>query len=293
MEIRWLETFAVAAREGSMSAAAERLGYARSTVTGHVQNLEKSLGAQLFDRRSIGHPLTMSGVALLEHAEKILDSMERARAAVVDVEEGRSVPLQLGATESVCAYRLPVFLRMMSRFIPGLKIEVEAAAGVRLSELVLSGRPSVVLVNGTRDRSGGTGPTGSGTVLRRELWDEDVLMVGTADAAANPKRILLTGRDCVYRQLTDADFLGRLPDVEPMQVGNLEGVKAAVVAGLGIGLLPLVAVKPWLASGHLVALPLRTERKVVTEVVWNRQTCPTGVAEHLRRLRSVSVRIDG
>ncbi|GAA2138629.1 LysR family transcriptional regulator [Kitasatospora kazusensis] len=283
METRWLETFVVAARAGSMSAAAERLAYARSTVTGHIQSLERALGAKLLDRRSQGQPLTLSGVALLEHAENILDSMKRARAAVVEAEEGRSAPLQLGATESVTSYRLPVFLRMMGRFIPDLSVEVETATVSRLCEQVLTGRPSVVLVNGTHDRLGSEAADPA-LVSSRVLWEEDVCMVGIPAAAARPKRVLLTRPGCVYREITDADFLGRLPGVEPVQVGSLDGVKSSVLAGLGVGLLPVAAVQPWLAGGQLVELPLRTERKVVTEVVWNRRTCPGFVTEHLRRL---------
>src|SRR5215469_1049195 len=153
VETRWLETFAAIAREGSMSTAAQQLGYARSTVTGHIQSLERSLGAKLLDRRS-GQALTSSGIALLDHVEEILKSMDRARVAVAAAEEGRSVPLQLGATESVCAYRLPVFLRTLGRLIPGLKIEVETATVAQLYQQVSAGRQSVVLINEAQDPGG-------------------------------------------------------------------------------------------------------------------------------------------
>ncbi|MGW1160014.1 LysR family transcriptional regulator [Streptomyces sp. NPDC002513] len=284
MEIRWLETFAVAAREGSMSGAAERLGYARSTVTGHIQNLERSLGAKLFDRRSPGHPLTMSGVALLEHAENVLDSMERARVAVIEAEGGHKAPLRLGATDSVCAYRLPIFLRMLSRFIPDLKVEVETGPATELRQQVLGGRPEVVLVNGvwTEDDRG---VSDSQLLARQGLWEEETVVVGTYEAAASPKRVLVTGPECVYRNLTEREILRQLPDAEVLQVGNLEGVKSAALAGLGVGLLPLVAVRPWLSSGHLKELPLYTGAKVITEVVWNLRKCPADVALHLQRLR--------
>lgn len=282
METRWLETFAAIAREGSMSTAAQQLGYARSTVTGHVQSLERSLGAKLLDRRS-GQALTSSGIALLEHVEEILKSMDRARVAVAAAEEGRSVPLQLGATESVCAYRLPVFLRTLGRLIPGLKIEVETATVAQLYQQVFAGRQSVVLINDAQD-PGGPEAGDPEALSRRALWEEEPLMVGTPAAVTSPRQILLTGPSCVYRKIAESDFLPRLPEAEPMQVGSLEGVKSAVLAGLGVGLLPSVAVQPWLANGQLAVHPLRTSRKVLTEVAWNDRTCPTGVARHLRRL---------
>lgn len=282
METRWLETFAVVAREGSMSTAAQRLGYARSTVTGHIQSLERSLGATLLDRKS-GQALTTSGVALLEHVDDILKTMKRARSAVTAAEEGRSTPLRLGATESVCAYRLPMFLGMLGRLVPGLRVEVETAPVNQLCQQALTGRQNVVLINeihGIRRSD-----NADSEILRhRVLWEEELLMVGIPASAASPRRVLLTGPGCVYREVTESDFLSKLPGAEPMQVGNLEGVKSAVLAGLGVGLLPSVAIQPWLAKGQLVALPLRSNHTVVTAAAWKDQTCPTGVARNLRKI---------
>lgn len=85
MEVRWLETFAAAAREGSMSAAAQELGYARSTVTHHVQSLERALGTPLFDRSAPGRPLTAAGRALLQHAEVVLDQLAQARIRIAQI----------------------------------------------------------------------------------------------------------------------------------------------------------------------------------------------------------------
>jgi DNA-binding transcriptional LysR family regulator len=282
METRWLETFVIVAREGSMSTAAQQLGYARSTVTGHIQSLERSLGAKLLDRRS-GQALTMSGVALLEHGEDILKSMERARSAVTAVEEGRSTPLRIGATESVCAYRLPMFLGMLGRLIPGLKVEVETAPVGQLCQQAVTGRQNLVLIAETQEFCG-SDSTEAEMLCRRVLWEEEPLMVGIPAAVASPRRVLLTGRGCVYREVAESDFLSGIPDAEPMQVGNLEGVKSAVLAGLGVGLLPSVAIQPWLASGELAALPLRTSRTIVTAAAWNDQTCPTGVVRNLRKM---------
>lgn len=285
MEFRWLETFAVAAREGSMSSAAARLGYARSTVTGHVQGLERSLGAKLFDRSKPGHPLTMSGAALLKHAETVLEELSRARAAVAASEDGRVQSLRLGATESVCAYRLPVFLRMLNRLLPELKVEVEAAPVGALREQVAAGRHEVVLINGVREQGS---PERRDETTQRRLWEEKVVLIGTPEAARRPRRVLLTAPGCAYREIVEREFLGRLPQAEVLQVGSVEGVKSSALSNLGIGLLPMVAAKPFLSGGQLVELPLRTSHTVVTDAIWNPEACPPAVVGHLQRLQSAS-----
>ena len=50
MEFRQIETFLKVAELGSFSRAAERLGYSQSAVTMQVKQLERELGARLFDR---------------------------------------------------------------------------------------------------------------------------------------------------------------------------------------------------------------------------------------------------
>jgi DNA-binding transcriptional LysR family regulator len=226
-------------------------------------------------------------VTLLEHATEILASMERARAAVDAVKGGGGVPLQLASSEPACVYRLPGFLQLLNRALPGLKVEVEIASVGLLGRQVLSGRSSVMLASGTEGGRGWeSAPEG---LPRRVLWAEDVVLVGVPSAARAPKRVLVAERECVFRDITEADLLGGSKRVEVMQVGSLEGVKSAVLAGLGVGVLPAVAVQPWLASGRLISLPLCTSRKVVTYVAWNEQSCPATVAACLRRLQPSAV----
>ncbi len=287
MELRWLETFVMVSRQGGLSAAAEAMGYARSTVTGHIQSLERSLGAQLVDRRSPGQPLTAAGAALIEHAEAILGQVDRARTMVARAEEDRNHSLVLGANSSVCVYRLPSFLRLLGRLAPNVRFEVEADSTRELLERVESGSVDIALVTGLLEQSRPSQARERGA-LHRTLWEEEVVMVGTREAATHPRKVLLTGPGCVYRELTEQDFLSRMPEADVLQVGTLEGVKSAVLAGLGVGLLPVVAVKSLLLQGHLVQTPLRSRHKVITDVVWNPGTCPSGLEAQLLRLQPVS-----
>ncbi|MGB0904412.1 MAG: LysR family transcriptional regulator [Mangrovicoccus sp.] len=64
--------FAQAAREGSFTRAAQRLGVSQSAVTQHVDRLEKSLGSRLFLRSRDGLELTRTGHDLHELADRML-----------------------------------------------------------------------------------------------------------------------------------------------------------------------------------------------------------------------------
>ena len=85
MEFRNLYSFLKVHDLGSFSKAAEDLGYAQSTVTLHIQQLEDELGVPLFDRTNRGLRLTPSGESLYRDARAIIrlseEAVERARRA--------------------------------------------------------------------------------------------------------------------------------------------------------------------------------------------------------------------
>jgi len=72
MTIIQLETFLRIADKGSFSSAASDLGYAQSTVTMQIKQLEEELGADLFNRLGKTISLTPAGERLIVYAEKLL-----------------------------------------------------------------------------------------------------------------------------------------------------------------------------------------------------------------------------
>ncbi|MDF1505850.1 LysR family transcriptional regulator, partial [Roseisolibacter sp. H3M3-2] len=70
MELRHLRYFVAVAEEANVSRAAERLLVAQSALSRQLQDLERELGAPLFERLSRGVRLTPAGEALLERARR-------------------------------------------------------------------------------------------------------------------------------------------------------------------------------------------------------------------------------
>lgn len=277
MDLRWLETFSAAAREGSLSAAADTLGYARSTVTHHIQNLERVLGVKLFDRATAGQPLTPSGLILLEHAEAALIHISMARTKVEQIAATGANVLRFAVTESTAAYRLAIFLRSLQRRFPNMKIDVEVTPAVAIQEKVRRGQCDMALLC--------TEPTESNDQYgRRHLWDEKPVMVAPAGAVNRQRKVLVTERGCIYRTIIETEFVPSVPSMEVVQIGSVEAVKTGVLAGLGVGLLPLIAARPWLNGGKLVRLGWQPTRKVVTQVQWNPDFCLPSVIDYLERV---------
>lgn len=110
MGLRHLQTFGAVAELLSFTRAAERLGYAQSSITGQVRALEEELGEPLFERLGKRVALTAAGRRLLPYAEKMLGLAGEARAAAAAQDGRPRGTLTIGASESLCAFRLPAVL---------------------------------------------------------------------------------------------------------------------------------------------------------------------------------------
>lgn len=78
MELRHLRYFVAIAEDLNFSKAARRLHVSQPPLTQAIQNLEKELGAKLFERTSRSVRLTDDGVFFLERARGILGQVTRA-----------------------------------------------------------------------------------------------------------------------------------------------------------------------------------------------------------------------
>lgn len=84
MDLRHLSTFVVVAEEGSFSRAAARLRIAQSAISRTIQDLERELGKQLFDRSTHHVALTQAGHATLDSARATLAAVDSVRVTAED-----------------------------------------------------------------------------------------------------------------------------------------------------------------------------------------------------------------
>src|SRR6185437_608964 len=82
MELRQLEYFVAVAEEANFTRAAERVRISQSGVSAQIRQLERELGARLFDRSGRTATLTAAGEAALDPARAVLASMNSVRQAV-------------------------------------------------------------------------------------------------------------------------------------------------------------------------------------------------------------------
>lgn len=260
MDTRQLRAFLSVVETGGISAAAEQLGYAQSTVSDQLRGLERDLGLPVLRRTSVGTMPTEAGLRLLPYARQLLDLDGEMRRSVA----GRRPLLRIGTLQSLADAWLPEVLTAFAHGAGGPGTAADVALTVASRD-----RLATDLADGLLDATItlDSGPPATGPVA--VLGHDRVVLVAAPShplAGVSPLTLeavrehdfLVTEVGCIYRQCFDE--FGR--DIGPtlrigMVTGSLNALRRLAVNGRGLVLLPRFSVEEQLESGDLVMLDLR------------------------------------
>ncbi|BAH53577.1 LysR family transcriptional regulator [Rhodococcus opacus] len=126
-------------RRGTVTAAALALHYTTSAVSQQLTQLERDVGAKLFERRGRRVQLTEIGLLLAEHAEDIMRSVDRATTALEQTQDGVTARLTVGVWASVASSLLPSALTLLAAEHPGIEVRTRELAPEDTAVAVLDG----------------------------------------------------------------------------------------------------------------------------------------------------------
>ena len=107
MLLRSLEVFLATAEFGQMTLAANKLGISQSAVSQHLSNLESYYGTKLIDRSLRPFGLTLTGVALQQHARQLLRQAEAISGDLYQLEHKNVPLLRVGLLPSLATLLSP------------------------------------------------------------------------------------------------------------------------------------------------------------------------------------------
>ncbi len=228
------------AEAGSFSAVALELGTTQPTVSRHVAELEERLGARLLHRTTRALAVTDDGRAFHERARHVLEAAQEAEGSVGRRRAAPSGLLRMAVPVVFGRLKLLPLIPAFLRRYPDVSVELVMADG--FTDLVEQGIDLAIRVGVVTD---------PGLVARRVGMTRRVAVASPAylDARGRPGHPAeLARHDCiVYTRLATGSrwqFGGPEGPIEVDVAGrfrtdNSEGVREAVVAGLGIGVLPV------------------------------------------------------
>lgn len=118
-----LEAFVLAARLGSFSAAARRLGKRQPTISEAIANLEIDLGVTLFDRAGREPRLTQAGLALLPRAEQQLSSQHELLRLAASLNAGHEPCVTLMVSDTWQSPQAEAALAELQQRFPDVDLE--------------------------------------------------------------------------------------------------------------------------------------------------------------------------
>ncbi|WP_018716722.1 LysR family transcriptional regulator [Arhodomonas aquaeolei] len=252
LNLRYLATFLVVVRTGSLRGAAAERGLSPATVSHQIQRLEADIGAPVLLRGARCRPSPV-GARLLPHAESLLRVNARAMAAVADPQ------LHLGAASNIGIYLLPPVLRRLRQggAVPACAVSV--ADNATVTERLEEGAVDLALLETWQERAGFDAvcwrdeplvvivPPGHPWALRQRITADE--LAGSRLLAGEPG----TGTGRLLRA-----FLARCEGGPAIagELGSTEAVKRAVAHGEGISLVLAGTVDEEVTAGRLAAIPL-------------------------------------
>lgn len=143
LDLAQLRSFVMVAQTKSFTLSAERLNLGQSTVSQHLQRLERSLGRRLIDRDTHAVRLTSDGEVLLPNARQLL-ALERQTVARFDADAPRG-PFRLGISEDLVSGQLPGLLEDFIADHPSVDLQLSVALSKTLADMQDRGELDLVM----------------------------------------------------------------------------------------------------------------------------------------------------
>jgi len=275
--LKQLKYLASLAEHRHFGKAAKACYVSQSTLSAGIQELEDILGVTLVERRSKNAQLTAVGEEVLRRGQGILTAMED----LVDVTRSATKPLstrlRLGVIPTIAPFLLPSLVKLLQRRHPGFQLFIREDLSEHLLDSLHRGELDILLL---------ALPYPAENVETLHLFYDNFLLgyceneeldraaeIHTRDLKGR-ELLLLEDGHCLREHALDACKLSTRDVNIPYQATSLNTIVQMVANGIGITLLPQMAVDSHLLTGTPVKTRPFAEKKVWRSIglMWRKQT---------------------
>lgn len=259
-----LRTFVVIHEMGTITGASARLHVSQPAISRRIAQLERDVGAPVFDRLPAGMRLSAAGHELLPYAQSALAAIEDARRAVRTLRDDERGPVSVALVGTLATTWITGALRRFVTDHPAVDLRLLTGNSHEVAELVRSGEATLGISYAR---------TTDAALRIRPLFNEEL------EVACSVDHPLANGRPVALRDLADERWLAfpygpprtetsaryihgllvvaGVPDEAIQTVDSLTAQKRLVEAGFGLALVPASSLVEEIAAGALATIPLR------------------------------------
>lgn len=274
------------AQERHFGRAAQKCFVTQPTLSLAVAKLEDELGVPLFERNKTEVLVTPAGAAVVEQARRVLDEVSRIPALAKGSQDPLSGPLRLGVIPTIGPYLLPELVPALRKRAPNMPLAIEENFTANLAPMLRDGEIDAALI---------ALPFNVPGVKTRALYEEPfsvVVPVGHAwakkkrvgpDELSGEELLVLNAGHCFRDQVLEA-CPGQANTANPdnRSGSSLETIRNMVASGLGVSVLPALALQTRYGSKLVKQIPFTApapSRKVA--VAWRTTFARTPAVEAL------------
>lgn len=270
MDLRQLEILRAVAERGSFTGAGRHLHLSQSAVSRQILLLEEELNEPLFLRVGKKVRITPAGDQVLRLAYRVFNDIRETCAAIREGQQSLTGTLRLMGGMTVCLYIFPALIKEYRRRHPGVDVNVTPGSTARVLRKFRAGVADLALL---------TLPVDDPALVSVPVMREELLLVtAPAHPLARRRRVapadlvrqpfVLFERGSNTRRVIDAFFVRER--IEPRVIGeteNVEIIKAMVRTGLGVSIVPYLAIAREVRTGQLCCARIAGE-PLVRESGW-------------------------
>ncbi|MCM3677487.1 MULTISPECIES: selenium metabolism-associated LysR family transcriptional regulator [Peribacillus] len=257
-----LKVFVTVIEQKNFSRAGDILNLSQPGVSLHIRNLENELGTKLIYRSPKQVQITEPGKILYRHAKQMLNHYETAIREINEFNNVVSGTMKIGASFTIGEYYLPKVLAEFAAQYPMVDIQIIISNSNEVIQGIRSNKLDIGLIEGETDYKD--------IDVRPFMNDEMIVVVPPVHPLSQMDLIegtMLQNQTWVLREegsgtRTYSDKLLSSLDLNIKKTfifTSIQGVKEAVMAGLGIALLSRLTVQKELKSNELKTFHLKNE----------------------------------
>ena len=284
LNLKDLKYLVTIADTGHFGKAAERCFVSQPTLSAQLKKLEQTLGVQLVERQPNNVKLTEIGREVAERSRRMLAQSEEIVAIARANADPLAARLKMALIPTIGPYLLPRITQKIRKALPKLKLMLYEHQTESLLERLQAGDIDLGIL---------ALPVSDEHVHTRVLYEEIfVLAVPDGHALAKKSRVKVTDLDqqtvllledghCLRDQALEVCHRVDIREAENFRATSLETLRQMVVAGLGVTLLPSLAVEPpFGAQRGMSIIPFASPQpKRTVGAIWRKSTTNAAAIE--------------
>lgn len=269
MDLKYIKTFKTIIDRGGFLKASYKLNCTQSTVTFHIQQLERELEIKLFEKIGRKMVLTQEAKAIIPYFDTILQSLEQAKNYHKDDNRMEGI-LRVAMPETLLIYKMQDLLKEFKQIAPNVELSLKGINCYEVRQLIINGNIDL----GIHYDVGGY----NNSIVTQKLNEFDLTLISSVDLKKQyfdftkenqnkPCSVISNDPNALYKKIF-TQYLENKNIImnNILELNSIEATKKSVISNLGVAYIPKFVVEEEILTGELLELEHCIKEKKINTI---------------------------